>query len=85
MNLPKGKKAAPTLIVAPLALLAQWKGEIEDKTDGHFSVLIYHGSGKPKKAAEIKKYDVVLTTYQVSLNAKRCIVKDSKKLARHFI
>lgn len=33
-----------TLIVAPLALLDQWKLEIEDKTNCDLSCLIYHGN-----------------------------------------
>jgi SNF2 family DNA or RNA helicase len=32
-----------TLIIAPLALLDQWKLEIEDKSNCGFSCLIYHG------------------------------------------
>ncbi|GAA5899596.1 uncharacterized protein JCM6883_005269 [Sporobolomyces salmoneus] len=54
-----------TLIVAPLALLEQWKEEIEEKTEkGYFSVFIYHGPERKKtKVKHLKKYDVVLTTY----------------------
>jgi SNF2 family DNA or RNA helicase len=52
------------LILAPVALLEQWKLEIESKTDdGLFSVLIYHGPKKLTSKKEIQKYDVVLTTY----------------------
>lgn len=29
-------------------------------------ILIYHGPSRPKSAKEIKRYDIVLTTYQVS-------------------
>ncbi|KAJ7770573.1 SNF2 superfamily protein [Mycena metata] len=52
-----------TLIIAPLALLGQWNQEISTKTNAGWKVLIYHGSGKPKKKADLLKYDVVLTTY----------------------
>lgn len=56
-----------TLIVAPLALLEQWKQEIMWKTEeGFMRVLIYHGPNRPKNKKEVKKYDVVLTTYQAS-------------------
>lgn len=51
------------LIVAPLALLDQWKLEIEMKTTNNLKCLVYHGSNKPRKKAELMKYDVVLTTY----------------------
>ncbi|KAJ7039861.1 SNF2 superfamily protein [Mycena alexandri] len=52
-----------TLIIAPLALLGQWNQEISTKTNAGWKVLIYHGSGKPKKKADLLQYDVVLTTY----------------------
>lgn len=47
----------------PLALLAQWKEEIETKMEG-FTVLIHHGTTKAKSTKELGKYHVVLTTYQ---------------------
>ncbi|TCD64091.1 hypothetical protein EIP91_004563 [Steccherinum ochraceum] len=52
-----------TLIVAPVALLDQWQLEIEMKTNLELKCLIYHGSNKPKKLEDFRKYDVVLTTY----------------------
>ncbi|KAL8286684.1 hypothetical protein RQP46_004212 [Phenoliferia psychrophenolica] len=53
-----------TLILAPLALLQQWKTEILDKMDAnHWRVLIHHGKDRAKTAKELARYDVVLTTY----------------------
>ncbi|KAL5514334.1 hypothetical protein ACEPAG_2422 [Sanghuangporus baumii] len=52
-----------TLIIAPLALLGQWKLEIEMKTNDGLSVHIYHGSEKAKSKTTLQKADVVLTTY----------------------
>ncbi|KAJ9107372.1 hypothetical protein QFC21_000822 [Naganishia friedmannii] len=52
-----------TLIVAPLALLEQWKLEIEHKTYGQLRVYIFHGPNKNITKKQLKKYDVVLTTY----------------------
>jgi SNF2 family DNA or RNA helicase len=52
-----------TLIIAPVALLRQWKAEIETKSVSTINVLIYHGSSRPSKAKELTKYDVVLTTF----------------------
>ncbi|KAI5120898.1 hypothetical protein M0805_002998 [Coniferiporia weirii] len=52
-----------TLIVAPLALLGQWKLEIETKTTNNLSVHIYHGAGKAKHKKELQKFDAVLTTF----------------------
>ncbi|OAX39929.1 hypothetical protein K503DRAFT_865031 [Rhizopogon vinicolor AM-OR11-026] len=51
------------LIIAPLALLDQWRLEIDMKTTTGLKCLIYHGSNKPRRKAELMKYDVVLTTY----------------------
>ncbi|KAJ9123749.1 hypothetical protein QFC24_003523 [Naganishia onofrii] len=52
-----------TLIIAPLALLEQWKLEIEHKTYGQLSVYVFHGSNKSITKKQLKRYDVVLTTY----------------------
>ncbi|KAK7471064.1 hypothetical protein VKT23_002480 [Stygiomarasmius scandens] len=52
-----------SLVLAPQALLDQWKMEIELKTNDGLKCLIYHGSSKPKQLAELSDYDVVLTTY----------------------
>ena len=43
-NQPRGKGCHTTLIVAPLALLDQWKAELEEKTNTGLQCLIYHGS-----------------------------------------
>lgn len=55
-----------TLILAPLALLRQWKQEIEDKIkrgNHSLNVFIHHSTKKAKTFKELKGYDVVLTTY----------------------
>ncbi|KAI0089494.1 SNF2 family N-terminal domain-containing protein [Irpex rosettiformis] len=57
-----------TLIVAPLGLLQQWHREIMEKTDMGLRVLIYHGTNRPKTPEVLRRYDVVLTTYQTLLN-----------------
>lgn len=52
-----------TLIVAPLALLEQWKLEIEQKTYGQLNVFVFHGANaKAMTKKELKRYDVVLTS-----------------------
>ncbi|RHZ44052.1 hypothetical protein Glove_768g12 [Diversispora epigaea] len=48
----KSNKVKSTLIVAPTALIHQWKNEILSKTD----------QGKAR-LSQLKKYDVVITTY----------------------
>ena len=53
-------------LVAPLALLEQWKREIETFVEPDvFKILIYHGPGRTKNTSTIQRADVVLTTYQV--------------------
>lgn len=53
-------KERSTLVIAPVALLAQWKDEIETKMEAHqFKVLIHHGNTRAKSIKELQKYDVV--------------------------
>ncbi|WWC65602.1 uncharacterized protein I303_108222 [Kwoniella dejecticola CBS 10117] len=51
----------PSLVVAPVVALMQWKHEIETHAEG-FTVCLWHGQGR-MKANELKKYDVVLSSY----------------------
>ncbi|KAL8701224.1 MAG: hypothetical protein Q9201_005022 [Fulgogasparrea decipioides] len=67
------KKAIPnfvdkgTLVVAPLALIKQWEGEIKNRvSDSHrLRVCIHHGPQRTKRYEDLRKYDVVITTYQI--------------------
>ncbi|SMY18936.1 unnamed protein product [Zymoseptoria tritici ST99CH_1A5] len=55
-----------TLIVAPVALMRQWKQEIQDKLKpgrAALTVFTHHGTKKAKSFQELRTYDVVLTTY----------------------
>lgn len=54
----------PNLVVAPTVAIMQWRNEIAAHTDG-LKVLIWHGSSRESDVNEMKKYDVVLTTYAV--------------------
>ena len=55
-----------TLVVAPLALIKQWEGEIKDRieTSHALKVCVHHGPKRAKAFKELKRYDVVITTYQ---------------------
>ncbi|KAG7452506.1 uncharacterized protein BT62DRAFT_879840 [Guyanagaster necrorhizus] len=64
-----------TLIVVPVALLQQWKEEIEQKTGETLTVHIHHGKDKLKRVSEINSYDVIVTTYQ-TLNGDFAMPKD---------
>ncbi|TFK56241.1 hypothetical protein OE88DRAFT_1652900 [Heliocybe sulcata] len=54
----------PNLVIAPTVAIIQWKNEIEKHTDG-MKVLVWHGANRESSVAELKKHDVVLTTYSV--------------------
>ena len=61
-NVDKG-----TLVVAPLALIKQWEAEIKNRvSDSHeLSVRVHHGPQRTKRFEDLRKYDVVITTYQI--------------------
>ncbi|KAG9242716.1 SNF2 family N-terminal domain-containing protein [Calycina marina] len=56
-----------TLVVAPLALIRQWEVEIKDKVENSHAlrVIVHHGPQRTKRFQDLKKYDVVITTYQI--------------------
>ncbi|KAF8507571.1 SNF2 family N-terminal domain-containing protein, partial [Hysterangium stoloniferum] len=61
----EGAERKSTLIVAPAALLEQWKAEITQRTtEGMFKVHIHHGKEKFRRVDEVRQYDIVITTYQ---------------------
>ncbi|CAK3894909.1 ATP-dependent helicase [Lecanosticta acicola] len=65
-KLPGKEVGKGTLVVAPLALIKQWESEIKTKVaKSHaLKVLVHHGPSRSKRAEDLKKYDVVITTYQ---------------------
>ncbi|KAF9045511.1 SNF2 family N-terminal domain-containing protein [Panaeolus papilionaceus] len=54
----------PNLVVAPTVAVMQWRNEINTHTTG-MKVLVWHGSTRETNHDELKKYDVVITTYSV--------------------
>ncbi|KAB2574786.1 putative ATP-dependent helicase [Lasiodiplodia theobromae] len=71
---PKDKKkkipltvCKSTLVVAPLALIKQWESEVKTKVlpSHKLKVLVHHGPSRTKRAEDLKKYDIVVTTYQI--------------------
>ncbi|KAL4932053.1 SNF2 family N-terminal domain-containing protein [Aspergillus undulatus] len=62
---PTGDEPKTTLIIAPVALMQQWKREIQKMLrPGHqLSVYVLHGEKRNTKFSDLKKYDVVLTTF----------------------
>lgn len=65
-KLPSGLEKC-TLVVAPLALIRQWELEIKEKVETSHSlrVCVHHGPQRTKRFQDLKKYDVVITTYQI--------------------
>ena len=63
-KLPPGVSKS-TLVIAPLALIKQWEGEIVAKVeDTHkLRVCVYHGNTRAKATDSLDDYDVVITTY----------------------
>lgn len=61
-NVEKG-----TLVVAPLAVIKQWEAEISNRVDSDHKlrVCVHHGPKRTRHAADLRKYDVVITTYQI--------------------
>ena len=56
-----------TLVVAPLALIRQWEAEISNRVAGshELRVCVHHGPQRTKRFQDLRKYDVVITTYQI--------------------
>ncbi|KAL5507134.1 ARC19 [Sanghuangporus vaninii] len=55
-----------TLIVVPLSLISNWEGQINEHCkEGALSYHVYYGAGRSVNPSQLKKYDVVITTYQV--------------------
>lgn len=70
-----------TLIVCPLSIMTQWASEIEAKVKkaAGLTYFVHHGSGRPTSADELRKYDVVITTYGVMTEESRPDKKQAKK------
>jgi SNF2 family DNA or RNA helicase len=63
--------------VAPLALIRQWKREIETRTkNGLFRVHIHHGNTQLKKLGDFLQYDVVITTYSTLMAGYRKLISE---------
>ena len=71
-----------TLVVAPLALIKQWESEIKDKVlpSRKLKVLVHHGASRTKSFEDLKKYDMVITTYQTLTSEHEASSEDDKGL-----
>jgi DNA repair protein RAD16 len=58
--------AQPSLVLIPPVALMQWQQEIKDYTDGTLKTFVFHGTNAQTKNVtlkELKKYDVILMSY----------------------
>ncbi|KAI8914102.1 SNF2 family N-terminal domain-containing protein [Entophlyctis helioformis] len=60
------KDRGGTLIIAPLALITQWRDETIQKCKGNLSVYVHHGPDRTKLKNDLRRFDVVITTYAVA-------------------
>jgi hypothetical protein len=78
---PPENKHRPTLVVAPVALMHQWKREIEKmvRPRHRMNVFILHGETRKATWSSVRAYDVILTTYGLlASELKRKAVLDEK-------
>ncbi|KAL5032335.1 hypothetical protein RTP6_000458 [Batrachochytrium dendrobatidis] len=68
---PPTRERGGTLIVAPLSLIRQWEQEITSKSNMGLKVYVHHGPQRTKLKNELRKYDVVITTFSVLSNEIR--------------
>ncbi|EUD64639.1 adenosinetriphosphatase [Plasmodium inui San Antonio 1] len=73
----KNQTQGQTLIIAPIAAVMQWKSEIEKFIQGDIlKVYVYHGSVKKISFEELKKYDIIITSYaMVEVHFRKIINK----------
>ncbi|KAK4586149.1 hypothetical protein RGQ29_023372 [Quercus rubra] len=72
------KAKGGTLIVCPMALLGQWKDELETHSEPEsISIFVHYGGDRTNNPKVIAEHDVVLTTYGVLTAAYKSDAEDS--------
>jgi len=67
---------ASTLIICPMTMIQHWKNEIERHVAPRtFRVCMYYGAHRPKTLDELRRYNIVITTYGT-------LTADFKKLSK---
>lgn len=76
------RKALNPRIICPLAVMEQWATECRTKTEkGLLKVTTHHGPKRAKSGDELKKFDVVITTFQVLASEMAILQKAKPKTA----
>jgi len=76
-NKNKKAKSNPTLLVVPTSVVGNWQHELA-RFSPSLNVMTHHGTSRysaRKFIREAKKYDVVITTYALTLKDKEDLVK----------
>ena len=68
------KNALPSLIVAPTSLVMNWKREAERFTPD-LKVLVLHGHFRRDNFKNIRRYDIVITTYSLLIRDEAFLVE----------
>ncbi|KAI8631010.1 hypothetical protein F5Y19DRAFT_483658 [Xylariaceae sp. FL1651] len=71
-----------TLIVMPLSLLIVWESQIKEHMSPDIRTFVYYGSGRTRNFAELSKYDIVITTYNVVCSEWKTGGRSSKQQKR---
>ncbi|KAI8147061.1 SNF2 family N-terminal domain-containing protein [Fennellomyces sp. T-0311] len=61
-------KTKATLVVCPIALIAQWEREIRSKTNPPLEVLVHYGARRPTDETTLASFDVIITSYSTVSN-----------------
>ncbi|KIW70595.1 hypothetical protein PV04_02851 [Phialophora macrospora] len=78
---PPENKHRPTLVVAPVALMHQWRREFEKMVRPRYrmNIFVLHGETRKATWSSLRAYDVILTTYGLlASELKRKAVLDEK-------
>ncbi|XP_050219335.1 DNA repair protein RAD5B isoform X2 [Mercurialis annua] len=76
INMKNGRGG--TLIVCPMALLGQWKDELETHSEPEsISIFVHYGGDRTNNPRILAGYDVVLTTYGVLTAAYKSAMENS--------
>ncbi|GAB2217693.1 hypothetical protein Drorol1_Dr00000897 [Drosera rotundifolia] len=69
-NTASSRVKGGTLVICPMALLGQWKDELEAHSEPEsLSIFVHYGGGRTDDPSIMAKHDVVLTTYTVLASA----------------
>lgn len=66
----------PCLVIAPTSLVSNWENELE-KFAPHLSKLILHGDNRKINFDQIKKHDVVISTYPLLVKDEKILLKEN--------